>query len=356
MDKRYQVFVSSTYTDLLEERAEVMQALLELDCMPSGMELFPAANEEQWEWIKKVIDESDYYLVILAGRYGSISKKTGFSYTEMEYRYAIETGKPVIGFLHERPEKIEKGKSESDPDACQKLEDFRDLVSSKLCKYWNSPSDLGAKVSRSITQLIKHQPAVGWIKANSVTESTSKELLDLRKKNEVLEEKLKKARIERPSGTEELAQGQDIFTLEFVFEAKKVSVGKNNKKYWKKGEIIDCAVDLSWDRIFSFVGPNMITASSEGWMISYLNGLIERTVKDDLEEAYPDNKIDDIKIRLTTFQTIKIQFRALNLITHEGNDSNWVLTPYGENYLTNLLAVKKHNKSSKRDAVTGAPS
>lgn len=105
MDKRYQVFVSSTYTDLHEERAEVMQALLELDCMPSGMELFPAANEEQWEWIKKVIDESDYYLVILGGRYGSISKKTGYSYTEMEYRYAVETGKPVIGFLHERPEK-----------------------------------------------------------------------------------------------------------------------------------------------------------------------------------------------------------------------------------------------------------
>tara|TARA_R100000365_G_C2743076_1_gene71766 strand:- start:493 stop:1629 length:1137 start_codon:yes stop_codon:yes gene_type:complete len=347
MDKRYQVFVSSTYTDLLEERAEVMQALLELDCMPSGMELFPAANEEQWEWIKKVIDESDYYLVILAGRYGSISKKTGYSYTEMEYRYAIETGKPVIGFIHENPEKIEKGKSESDPESCQKLDDFRELVSSKLCKYWSSPSDLGAKVSRSITQLIKHQPVVGWIKADSVSDSTSKELLELRKKNEALEEKLEKARIEKPSGTEELSQGKDTYTLEFVFEAKEASLGKNNKKYWKKGEVIDCEIDLSWDAIFSFVGPNMITAASERWMIGYLNNLIEREALPNLVEEYPENKIDDIRIRYTTFQIIKMQLRALNLITHEGNDSNWVLTPYGENYLTNLLAVKKHNKSSK---------
>ena len=48
MEKRYQVFVSSTYADLQEERKTVMQALLELDCIPAGMELFPAANEDQW--------------------------------------------------------------------------------------------------------------------------------------------------------------------------------------------------------------------------------------------------------------------------------------------------------------------
>src|SRR4051812_16576479 len=106
MDKRYQVFVSSTYSDLIEERSEVMQALLELDCMPAGMELFPAANDSQWVWIKRVIDESDYYIVILGGRYGSVSKQTGLIYTGMEYRYAIECGKPVIGFLHEDPSTI----------------------------------------------------------------------------------------------------------------------------------------------------------------------------------------------------------------------------------------------------------
>ncbi len=46
LDKRYQVFVSSTFSDLEEERQEVMQALLELDCMPAGMELFPMGHPE----------------------------------------------------------------------------------------------------------------------------------------------------------------------------------------------------------------------------------------------------------------------------------------------------------------------
>ena len=46
MDKRYQVFVSSTYTDLMDERKSVTQTLMELDCIPAGMELFPAVDEE----------------------------------------------------------------------------------------------------------------------------------------------------------------------------------------------------------------------------------------------------------------------------------------------------------------------
>src|SRR5687767_10458335 len=91
MEKRYQVFVSSTFRDLVDERQEVMQALLELGCMPAGMELFPAASDDQWTLIKKVIDDSDYYIVIVGGRYGSLGPD-GLSYTEMEYRYALDQG------------------------------------------------------------------------------------------------------------------------------------------------------------------------------------------------------------------------------------------------------------------------
>src|SRR6266436_2591748 len=114
-EKRYQVFVSSTYADLREERQEVIQALLELDCIPSGMELFQASDDDQWTLIKRVIDDCDYYLVIIAGRYGSM--KDGVSYTEMEYDYAISQGKPVIAFLHQDPGAIESKFSEKDAEA-----------------------------------------------------------------------------------------------------------------------------------------------------------------------------------------------------------------------------------------------
>ncbi len=71
-DKRYQIFISSTFLDLIDERQTVLRAVLELDHMPAGMELFPAADESAWQLIRDVIDGSDYYVLIIGGRYGSL--------------------------------------------------------------------------------------------------------------------------------------------------------------------------------------------------------------------------------------------------------------------------------------------
>ena len=83
MDKHFQVFISSTFADLKEERQSVLKAVLELNHMPAGMELFPASDESAWDLIKDVIEASDYYLLIVGGRYGSTDEE-GLSYTEKE--------------------------------------------------------------------------------------------------------------------------------------------------------------------------------------------------------------------------------------------------------------------------------
>src|SRR6266852_3705735 len=111
MDKRYQVFVSSTYADLREERQRVIQTVIQMDCIPAGMELFPAVDEEQFQFIKRVIDDCDYYLLIVGGRYGSTTAE-GISYTEKEFDYAISRGLRVIALVHENPDAIPLGKSE----------------------------------------------------------------------------------------------------------------------------------------------------------------------------------------------------------------------------------------------------
>ena len=84
---KYQVFISSTYSDLYKERKQVLDILLMADCIPAGMENFVATDDEQFNVIKKVIDLCDYYVLILGKRYGSVNEKTGISYTEMEYNY-----------------------------------------------------------------------------------------------------------------------------------------------------------------------------------------------------------------------------------------------------------------------------
>ncbi|MBX3644909.1 MAG: DUF4062 domain-containing protein [Rubrivivax sp.] len=243
-EQRHQVFVSSTYVDLVEERSEVMQALLELECMPAGMELFPAANDSQWEWIKRVIDESDYYIVIVGGRYGSVSKDSGLSFTEMEYRYAVETGKPVIGFLVDDPSRLPSKVVEQQASRVKKLEAFRELVKGRLCKFYSSPADLGAKVSRSLTQLRKQHPRPGWLRADVLAALPSADdVLRLKSENEEMRKRLEIYGLEEPKSRDHLASGSDEYELDFVFARSEKS--EETGGYRSKGDQWE-KVKLSW--------------------------------------------------------------------------------------------------------------
>lgn len=339
IDRRHQVFVSSTYVDLVAERSEVMQALLELECMPAGMELFPAATDSQWDWIKRVIDESDYYMVIIGGRYGSISKETGQSYTEMEYRYAVESGKPVIGFLHEDPSAIPSKLVEQQSQKSKKLEAFRDLVRSRLCKFYNSPADLGAKVSRSITQLRKQHPKPGWVRADVLEGLTSSdEVLQLKKENDDLRAKISQYGLEAPKSAEHLSSGDDPIEVAYVYTREVLNT--DTSRYRKHSEA-DGKVNLTWNQIFRKLGPELLASDSRYWHASAgVAHLVEAAVTHKLEKKHPGSRFTAFKIYSNCMDTILLQLRALKLIELDDN-KDWQLTPYGDNYLTSLLGVPK---------------
>lgn len=125
MNKKYQVFVSSTYKDLQNERAAVIQSLLDNDCIPVGMEQFHGVPISQWDYIKKMLDSSDYCILILAGKYGSIEENSGIGYTEKEFDYALANDIPVIRLLYKDTKLLNVNQSEDDPDMRKKLETFR---------------------------------------------------------------------------------------------------------------------------------------------------------------------------------------------------------------------------------------
>jgi hypothetical protein len=342
MEKRYQVFVSSTYTDLQEERQEVMHALLELDCMPAGMELFPAADETQWNLIKRVIDDCDYYVLILAGRYGS-TRADGISYTEMEYRYALSINKPTIAFVHRNPGKIPAERTETTDEGKEKLADFRSFVEEKLCKQWDTPQELGSVVSRSLIQLIKVSPAVGWVRANELADrEATLELLQLRRRVEELETELAKARTSAPQGAEGLSQGQDKHPLRFSFRARDPSGYAHST--WK------ASFRRTWDELFSVVAPLMINEAPENAMKSALDALVAESNRETLEETTEKLKgkvLDGFYLHNEDFQTVKVQFRALGLITKsekprsvKDRGTYWTLTPYGDEVMTRLRAIR----------------
>lgn len=341
MDVKYQVFVSSTYEDLRTERQEVIHALLELDCIPSGMELFPAADEDQWSLITGVIDECDYYILILGGRYGSIGND-GISYTEMEYRYALETGKPIIAFLHKDPESLPKKHTEQTEKGQEGFKAFRILAQQKMCKYWETPAELGSVVSRSLIMLQKKHPGIGWVRGNLVPDKEATiEILNLKKQIEDLKNKLEDARTKAPTGTEKLAQGEDDFRLRYTCS----SSFEYTTYSWTSNVLV------SWDDIFYCVSPLMIHEADDLQLKSALNGLVKEFGENEMRKMIGEKgheRLKDFKVDDDDFQTIKVQLRALGLIkrndkTRSVKDTQtyWTLTPYGDNVMNRLRAIEK---------------
>ncbi len=166
MEKRYQIFISSTFADLQNERKGIMEAIIELNCFPAGMEMFPATDTEQFEYIKSVIDESDYYIAIIAGRYGSLAED-GISYTEKEFNYAISKGIPVLAFLKKDINSLPYSKTENDPEGKKKLEIFRNRVlQGRLARYWDNADNLKYIIHSSLSKEFKIHPRIGWVKGN----------------------------------------------------------------------------------------------------------------------------------------------------------------------------------------------
>ena len=144
--KRLQVFVSSTFTDLITERQAAVEAILTAGHIPAGMELFTAGNESQMDVIKQWIDESDIYLVIIGGRYGSVEANSGKSYTQLEYEYAVAQEKPLFACvikdaaLDTRVK--EQGRSAIETENPAKMNDFRTLVLSRMVRFWEDSKDI----------------------------------------------------------------------------------------------------------------------------------------------------------------------------------------------------------------------
>ena len=184
MKKRYQVFVSSTFEDLKDERGKVIDTMLSLDCFPAGMELFPAMDEEIFEYVKRIIDDSDYYLLIIGGRYGDVDE-SGVSWNEKEYDYAVSKQIPIIAFDHVDFTKLPAGKTDQDDKKRKKLIAFKKKVSKgRLIKYWNDANDLAAVVAKSLPKVLEKHQRTGWVRADSITSGDAQKEID-RLKNEI---------------------------------------------------------------------------------------------------------------------------------------------------------------------------
>jgi hypothetical protein len=170
-DKKLQVFVSSTYEDLKEERQAAVEAILSAGHIPAGMELFAAGDESQMKVIQRWIDESDVFLLVLGGRYGSIDPQTQKSYIQLEYEYALKKGKPLFAIVITSKalnRKIKSmGLSAFEDQNLPLLIEFKKTVLSKVVKYWEDKKDIRIHVTTALNELSARKDLVGWIRADN---------------------------------------------------------------------------------------------------------------------------------------------------------------------------------------------
>lgn len=191
-DKKLQVFVSSTYSDLREERQAAVEAILSSGNIPAGMELFAAGDETQMTVIKRWIDESDVYLLILGGRYGSIEQKSGKSYTHLEYEYALQQHKPLFAVVVSEDalkKKVKKiGAEVIETDNPSKLKEFRAEVLSNLVRFWEDRKDIKIAIHETMSEFSFRKDLIGWIRGDNLINSgfLAEEIARLTKENSEL--------------------------------------------------------------------------------------------------------------------------------------------------------------------------
>ena len=306
MDVKHQIFVSSTYRDLIDERRAVMQAILELDCIPAGMELFPASDDDSWTLIKRVIDASDYYLVVIGDRYGSMTEE-GIGYTEAEYDYAVETGKPVVAFIRE-PVAV-TSRAEESGEITAKLEKFKIKTRKKAVKTWTNSENLAAAVVVSLTHLRKTRPTEGWVRPSQVTRNDLLERIDqYRSELESLKSKFG-AMDSVGEKVHEYADGDDEIRVEYD------DFGREG------GQVSSTTVN----KIIQSLGLSGVEWISQSVMEERLQRLVPGT----MTKASRDKCL--------------IQLLALGLLEYNVGRvfTSWRLTPSGTRRLVDLVAVTR---------------
>lgn len=202
IQKRLQVFVSSTYSDLIPERQAAVEAILTAGHIPAGMELFTSGDESQMDVIKQWIDESDVFLLILGGRYGSVEPKTGKSYTHLDYEYAFNVKKPLFACVITDPALEQRVKSYGrkviETDNSQELNDFRSIVLSKTVRFWEDSKDIKIAIGETLSQFARQDDLVGWIRSDREANMPAlvDEIARLSKENSLLRNQLSNQGIE----------------------------------------------------------------------------------------------------------------------------------------------------------------
>ena len=317
LDKRYQVFITTSGKDMQPERMVVSQTLIGMGFFSWGLEQRTPLSTA---FARRQIDDCDYVLLLLGSQYGEQSV-SGVGYMHLEYIYAVTKQKPIIVFMHEDPESRDESLQEQRPQLKDKFNEFRHQLQKEVEQVvcYRTLRDLELAVRSYMPQMLERHPVVGWVRPQNVQ--------ILQDEIDNLKSKLAQAHVEHtkrevdPFLTLPKVTLQDVFSFEYRMHA------------YQDGNFKDVTAvrELKWFDILKLLSNDFQRPTPEDFFSKALNEYLNSVGLDDARETMPHaHAVSRAQINIRALHTIKQQMRQNEWVVPVGRDDRqrmlWQIT------------------------------
>ncbi len=305
------------------------------------------------DYIRPIIEESDYYVLIIKGKYGSVNAD-GLSFTQLEFEYAEKMRKPVLAFLYRDIRNITIAETDDDYSKGEKLKNFRELLlSRRIVSQWTNKDELVSLIKDAVSSIIRSKPAVGWVRGNqAVSVHYLKEMAELQRANAELKTELERLSLLSKGDAAVFEQGDDILTIPYHWEQIVRQGDQNVRERTGPFEYL-----TTWDRMFANLSELILREESEA-TIKYF---IRKRIADYSRMKLPGQ----VDVEDSFFLQTRYQFQALgfiDVISRREDDPDvpggtyglicWRMTELGRRHISIAMARRRPIKSEATTVVS----
>lgn len=328
LDKRYQVFISTSGREMQPERIVLSQTLVGMGFFSWGLEQRTPLSTA---FARRQIDDCDYVVVLLGSQYGEQSV-SGVSYMHLEYLYALSKQKPIILFMHENPDARDASLNDQKPELKEKFKEFRNLLQNEVDQVftYRALRDLELSVRFNMPQMLERYPVQGWVRPQN-TQALHDEIDRLKAKLVQLETESGK-RVVDPFLSIPKVMMHEFFSFEYRVHA------------YQDGNFKDLRLQkqMTWAQLLSVLGNHFVSPTPEEFFSKGINEHLNATGLDDAKQEMPRaHAVARAQINIRALHQIKMQMRQNDWIVPTGRDDRqrmlWQITSKGQKLLSSNL-------------------
>lgn len=335
LDKRYQVFITTSGKEMQPERMVVSQTLIGMGYFSWGLEQRTPLSTA---FARRQIDDCDYVLLLLGSQYGEQSV-SGVSYMHLEYIYAVTKQKPIIVLMNENPESRDPLLQEAKPELRNRFYEFRQKLQKEVEQVvsFKTLRELELAVRSYMPQMLERYPVVGWVRPQSI-QSLQDEIDRL--KSKLTQAQLGQVKLEPdPFLSLPRVTLNDTFSFDYRMHA------------YQDGNFQELMPirEMTWAEILKILSAAFEQALPEEYFSKVLNHYLNETALVDAQKQMPRaHAVSRSQINVRSLHTIKQQMRQNDWIVPVGRDDRqrllWKVTDKSAAAIRSTALLDRHSK------------